>query len=53
MKKRTKARVKEKVTVTGQGAQPSHTPDRTQTPDPKIDKDLELRRDGPEDELEL
>jgi len=40
-------------TVTGQGAQPSHTPDHTQTPDPKIDKDLELRRNGTEDELEL
>jgi hypothetical protein len=37
----------------GQGAQPSNTPDSTQTLERRIDKDLELRRDGPEDDLEL
>jgi hypothetical protein len=37
----------------GQGADPSKTPDRTPTPNRTIDKDLELRRDGPEDDLDL
>jgi len=36
-------------TVLGQGAQPTYT----QTPDVKIDKELELRREGPEEDLEL
>jgi Ti-type conjugative transfer relaxase TraA len=35
----------------GQGAQPKNTP--TPGPSQKMDKDLELRRDGPEDDLEL
>jgi hypothetical protein len=37
----------------GQGAEPTNTPSPAQTPDLKIDKDLELRRDGPEDDLKL
>jgi Ti-type conjugative transfer relaxase TraA len=37
----------------GQDARPSTTPAPSRTPDLKIDKDLELRRDGPEDDLEL
>jgi hypothetical protein len=36
-----------------QGVQPNNTPARTNTPDLKIEKDLELRRNGPEDDLEL
>jgi len=38
----------------GQGAQPTNTPSPTAaTPSHRIEKDLELRRDGPEDDLEL
>jgi hypothetical protein len=39
--------------VPGQGAQLTNTPAINKTPDIKIDKDLELRREGPEDDLEL
>jgi len=37
----------------GQGARPSLTPSPMASPSPKIEKGLELRRDGPEDDLEL
>ena len=35
----------------GQSAQPTHA--KTPSPSQKLDRDLELRRDGPEDEMEL
>jgi hypothetical protein len=37
----------------GQGAQPTNTPSPTVTPSHKIEKDLEIRRDRSEDDLEL
>jgi hypothetical protein len=37
----------------GQGTQPTNTPSPTATSSHKIEKDLELRRDGPEDDLDL
>src|SRR5882672_151025 len=37
----------------GQGTRPTNTPSLTATPTHKIEKDLELRREGPEEDLEL
>jgi len=45
---RALGRKKQRTSTTGQGVQPNNTPARTQTPDLKIDKDLEVRREGPE-----
>jgi hypothetical protein len=37
----------------GEGAAPSTTHSPTQTPERELDRTPELRRDGPEDDLEL
>jgi hypothetical protein len=37
----------------GEGAKPTTQPKPTKTLEPKIDKDLQLRRNEPEDEIDL